>query len=56
MPAPVEKGQQVGVATFRQGGKVIATIPLAATVKVGRPNPFEAVWIATVRLWQRIFG
>jgi len=56
VPAPVEKGQQVGVATFRQGGKVIATIPLAATVKVGRPNPFEAVWIATVRLWQRIFG
>ena len=56
VPAPVEKGQQVGVASFRQGGKVIATIPLAATVKVGRPNPFEAVWIATVRLWQRIFG
>jgi D-alanyl-D-alanine carboxypeptidase (penicillin-binding protein 5/6) len=56
VPAPIEQGQHVGVATFRQGGKVIATIPLGATTKVGRPNPFEAVWIATVRVWQRIFG
>jgi len=56
VPAPVEQGQQVGVATFKQGGKVIATVPLGATVEVGRPNPFEAAWIVAVRLWRRIFG
>jgi hypothetical protein len=42
--------------TFRQGARVIATVPLVATKAVGRPNPFEAVWIGTVRLWGRVFG
>ena len=56
VPAPVQQGQHVGVAAFRQGGRIIATIPLSATQKVGRPNPFDAVRIAIVRLWQRIFG
>jgi serine-type D-Ala-D-Ala carboxypeptidase (penicillin-binding protein 5/6) len=56
IPAPVTKGQQLGVATFRQGSRVVATVPLVATQDVGRPNPFEAVWVATVRVWQRIFG
>jgi serine-type D-Ala-D-Ala carboxypeptidase (penicillin-binding protein 5/6) len=56
VPAPVEQGQHVGVATYRQGGNVIATIPLDATTRVGRPNPLEAAWIALVRLWHRIFG
>ena len=56
IPAPVTKGQQLGVATFRQGSRVVATVPLVATEDVGRPNPFETVWVATVRLWQRIFG
>jgi len=54
--APVEMGQTIGVATFRQGTKVIATIPLGATVSIGRPNPFQASWIAVVRLWRRVFG
>jgi serine-type D-Ala-D-Ala carboxypeptidase (penicillin-binding protein 5/6) len=55
-PAPIEKGQRLGVATFRQGSRVVATVPLVATQSVSRPNPFEAAWIATVRVWQRIFG
>jgi serine-type D-Ala-D-Ala carboxypeptidase (penicillin-binding protein 5/6) len=54
-PAPIEKGQRLGVATFRQGSRVVATVPLAATQSLGRPNPFEAAWIATVRVWKRIF-
>jgi D-alanyl-D-alanine carboxypeptidase (penicillin-binding protein 5/6) len=56
VPAPVTEGQQLGVMTFRQGSRVIATVPLLATTAVGRPNPFEAVWIGTVRLWGRVFG
>jgi len=55
-PAPVEVGQNMGVATYRQGKRVIATVPLVATKQVKRPNPLEAVWIAVVRVWQRIFG
>jgi D-alanyl-D-alanine carboxypeptidase (penicillin-binding protein 5/6) len=54
--APVSVGQMVGVATFKQGGKTILTMPLAATEHVARPNPFEASWIALVRLWQRAVG
>jgi len=53
--APVQVGQQVAVATFRQGGKIIATVPLVATEHVVRPNLFEAAWIAVVRLWRRVF-
>lgn len=54
--APVSKGQQLGVATFRQGSRVVATVPLVATEDVARPNPFEAAWIAVVRVWKRVFG
>lgn len=54
--APVFAGQSIGAATFTQGGKLIATIPLVATNDVGRPNPFERVWIALVRGWRAIFG
>jgi D-alanyl-D-alanine carboxypeptidase (penicillin-binding protein 5/6) len=56
VPAPVQIGQTVGVATFRQGNRVIATVPLVATKQVNSPNPFEAAWIAVVRVWRRIFG
>lgn len=56
VPAPIEKGQRLGVATFRQGSRVVATVPLVATQSVGRPNPFEAAWVATVRAWRRVFG
>ena len=56
VPAPVEIGQQAGVATYRQGKRVIATVPLVATKQVKGPNPIEAAWIAIVKVWQRIFG
>jgi D-alanyl-D-alanine carboxypeptidase (penicillin-binding protein 5/6) len=54
--APVAKGQTLGVATFKQGGKVIATVPLVSTQDVKRPNPFLAAWIAVVRAWQAVTG
>ena len=56
VPAPVQMGQTVGVATFRQGKRVIATVPLVATRQVNGPNPFEAAWIAVVRVWRRVFS
>jgi D-alanyl-D-alanine carboxypeptidase (penicillin-binding protein 5/6) len=55
-PAPINKGQRLGVATFRQGKRVVASVPLISTLDVSRPNPFEAGWIAAVRLWNRVFG
>jgi D-alanyl-D-alanine carboxypeptidase (penicillin-binding protein 5/6) len=54
--APVAVGQTVGVTTFKQGGKTILTLPLVSTEAVKRPNPIQFVWIALVRLWQRIVG
>lgn len=54
--APVRAGQNIGAATFTQGGKIIASIPLVATHDVKRPNPFERVWIALVRGWRAVFG
>lgn len=56
VPAPISAGQSIGVATFRQGSRVIATVPLVATNSVGAPNLLEAGWIAVVRAWQRVFG
>jgi D-alanyl-D-alanine carboxypeptidase (penicillin-binding protein 5/6) len=54
--APVSKGQYLGVAEFRQGKRLVASVPLAATENVARPNPVEAVWIGLVRFWHRVFG
>ena len=54
--APVNVGEQVGVATFTQGGKVVGTVPLVSAVHVRRPNPFQWVWIQLVRGWRRVFG
>lgn len=54
--APVSKGQYLGVAEFRQGKRLVASVPLAATEEVVRPNPAEAVWIGIVRFWHRVFG
>jgi D-alanyl-D-alanine carboxypeptidase (penicillin-binding protein 5/6) len=56
VPAPVSVGQVVGVATFTQAGKTIATVPLVATADVARPNPFERAWIAVVRAWRAVTG
>lgn len=53
--APIKKGDQVGVAQFRQGDMMIATVPLRAQESVEKPfvllRPFYAVAI----LWNKIF-
>lgn len=54
--APVKKGDRVGVVSFTQAGKLVATVPLVATVDVARPNGLERVWIAVVRAWRAVFG
>lgn len=54
--APVEKGQRVGVATFTQGGEVVATVPLVATEDVKKPNIFLRVGIAIARVWRWVTG
>jgi len=53
--APVKAGQHVGVVTFTQAGRLIASVPLVSSVDVNRPNPFLRVWIAIVRAWQAVF-
>ena len=54
--APVKIGQRVGVAAFTQQGRLIASIPLIATVDIAAPNPLLRVWIAVVRAWRAVFG
>jgi serine-type D-Ala-D-Ala carboxypeptidase (penicillin-binding protein 5/6) len=53
--APVKAGQHVGVATFSQNGRLIASLPLISTQDVRRPNPLLRVWIAIVRAWRVVF-
>jgi len=54
--APVKAGQTIGVATFTQAGRQIASIPLVAKYDVRKPNPLHRVWIGIVRVWRAIFG
>lgn len=54
--APVERGQRVGVATYTQRGKVVASVPLVAAAEVARPGLIERMWIGTVRVWRAVFG
>ena len=54
--APVVRGQKIGVATFSQNERVVATIPLVATEDVKAPNIFERVWVGMVRLGRKISG
>ena len=56
MPAPITRGQTVGVATFTQAGQMIARVPLVATQDVKRPNPLERLWIGAVRAWRKVFA
>lgn len=53
--APVKAGQAVGVATFTQAGRLIASIPLVAKSDVRKPNPFQRMGIALARAWRFIF-
>lgn len=54
--APVRTGDRVGVATFTQADRVIASVPLVATADVRRPTLVERVWIGAVRAWRRLTG
>ncbi len=54
--APVAKGQRIGVATFTQDDRVIASVPLIATEDVPRPNIIARVGIAMVRAWWWVSG
>jgi D-alanyl-D-alanine carboxypeptidase len=56
LPAPIKRGQPVGVATFTQAGRMIARVPLVATQDVKRPNLIERAWIGSVRAWRKVFG
>lgn len=50
LPDGVEKGGRVGTITWRQGEKVIASAPLVAKERVGKPFVFTRVWTALIRL------
>jgi D-alanyl-D-alanine carboxypeptidase (penicillin-binding protein 5/6) len=56
LPAPIKRGQIVGVAEFTQAGKMISQVPLVATEDVKRPSLFERAWIGAVRGWRKVFG
>lgn len=50
--APIEVGQRIGVATFTQGDRVIASVPLVATESVPRPTLLQRAGIGIVRAWR----
>lgn len=54
--APVSRGQRLGLLTFTQRGRVIASAPLVATQDVAAPNWVERVGIAFQRLWRAVSG
>ncbi len=54
--APVSAGERIGVATYTQRGKVIATVPLLAVEDVEAPNILERIGIGIVRVWRRFTG
>ena len=54
--APVVAGQSVGVATFTQAGRQIASITLVAKNDVRKPNPLHRIWIGIVRVWRAVFN
>jgi len=54
--APVARGQKVGVATFTQGGVVVASVPLAAIDAIPEPGVLQRVGIALTRMWRALSG
>lgn len=54
--APVAKGQKVGVATFTQADRVIASVPLVAAEEVKKPSLPARVFIAVARAWRWLTG
>lgn len=53
--APVAKGDKIGRVLFKQNKRIIVSMPLVATESVAKPSWPERVWIALVRLWQKVF-
>ena len=54
--APVAKGQKIGVATFTQADRVIASVPLVAAEEVKKPSVPARVFIAAARAWRWLTG
>lgn len=54
--APVAKGQRLGVATFTQGGRLVASVPLVATRDVPAPTLWERLGIGVMRFWRKLTG
>lgn len=54
--APVAKGEKIGVATFTQADRIIASVPLVAAEEVRKPSLPARVFIAAARAWRWITG
>ena len=54
--APVAKGQKIGVATFTQADRIIASVPLVAAEEVKKPSVPARVFIAAARAWRWLTG
>lgn len=54
--APVSKGDKLGVVTYTQRGRVLASVPLVSVKDVKKPNVFQRIGIAIVRAWRRFTG
>lgn len=53
--APLKKGDSVGVAQYRQGDMMIATVPLTAQADVDKPPVLLRPFYAIAILWNKIF-
>ncbi|MDR1412561.1 MAG: D-alanyl-D-alanine carboxypeptidase [Actinomycetes bacterium] len=53
--APVTQGQTLGSATFVQGGKLVAKVPLVATETIEKPFLLVQWWYNLVKLWNYLF-
>lgn len=54
--APVAKGQKIGVATFTQADRIIASVPLVAAEEVKKPSVPARIFIAAARAWRWLTG
>lgn len=54
--APVTQGQRIGVVTFSQRNKIIASVPLVSVDAISAPSPLQRIGIALVRAWRRLAG
>lgn len=54
--APVVKGQRLGTLTVKQGGRLLAQVPIVAAQAVPVPTFWEGVQIGATRFWRQLFG